>query len=98
MKRQEQYKEGLKKNLGEKCSEDNKYPLTIYDALGDYMVTDINSQKFSKLALLVLKDKDAGTVSIDGIESVDDLGFVEVQPDEESLQKAILTLFYKEYK
>ena len=98
MKRQEQYKEGLKKNLGEKCSEDNKYPLTIYDALGDYMVTDINSQKFSKLALLVLKDKDAGTVSIDGTESVDDLGFVEVQPDEESLQKAILTLFYKEYK
>lgn len=62
------------------------------------MVTDINSQKFSKLALLVLKDKDAGTVSIDGTESVDDLGFVEVQPDEESLQKAILTLFYKEYK
>lgn len=98
MKRQEQYKEGLKKNLSEKCSEDNKYPLTIYDALGDYMVTDISSQKFSKLALLVLKDKDAGTVSIDGTESVDDLGFVEVQPDEESLQKAILTLFYKEYK
>ena len=54
--------------------------------------------RLSKLALLVLKDKDAGTVSIDGTESVDDLGFVEVQPDEESLQKAILTLFYKEYK
>ena len=62
------------------------------------MVTDISSQKFSKLALLVLKDKDAGTVSIEGTESIDESGFVEVAPDEKSVQQAILTLFYKEYK
>ena len=98
MKRQEQYKAGLKQNLSEKCNADNKYPLTIYEKLGDYMVTDISSQKFSKLALLVLKDKNAGTVSIEGTESIDELGFVEVAPDEKSVQQAILTLFYKEYK
>ena len=97
MKRQEVYKAGLKDNLAAKCSEDNTYPLTIYDALGDYMVTDISSQKFSKLALLVLKEKDAGTVSIAGTETVDDLGFVEVEPDADSLQRAIVELFYKEY-
>ena len=97
MKRQEVYKAGLKDNLEAKCSEDNTYPLTIYDALGDYMVTDISSQKFSKLALLVLKEKDAGTVSIAGTETVDDLGFVEVEPDADSLQQAIVELFYKEY-
>ena len=97
MKRQEVYKAGLKDNLAAKCSEDNTYPLTIYDALGDYMVTDISSQKFSKLALLVLKEKDAGTVSIEGTETVDDLGFVEVEPDADSLQRAIVELFYKEY-
>ena len=97
MKRQEVYKAGLKDNLAAKCSEDNTYPLTIYDALGDYMVTDISSQKFSKLALLVLKEKDAGTVSIAGTETVDDLGFVEVEPDADSLQQAIVELFYKEY-
>lgn len=61
------------------------------------MVTDISSQKFSKLALLVLKEKDAGTVSIAGTETVDDLGFVEVEPDADSLQQAIVELFYKEY-
>ena len=97
MKRQEVYKAGLKDNLAAKCSEDNTYPLTIYDALRDYMVTDISSQKFSKLALLVLKEKDAGTVSIAGTETVDDLGFVEVEPDADSLQQAIVELFYKEY-
>ena len=97
MKRQEVYKAGLKDNLAAKCSEDNTYPLTIYDALGDYMVTDISSQKFSKLALLVLKEKDAGTVSIAGTETIDDLGFVEVEPDADSLQRAIVELFYKEY-
>ena len=90
MKRQEVYKAGLKDNLAAKCSEDNTYPLTIYDALGDYMVTDISSQKFSK-------EKDAGTVSIAGTETVDDLGFVEMEPDADSLQQAIVELFYKEY-
>ena len=98
MKRHEAYKAGLMKNLSDKCNADNSYPLTIYEALGDYMVTDINSQKFSKLALLVLKDKDAGSVSIEGTETIDDLGFAEVEADEASRQQAILDLFYKEYK
>lgn len=98
MKRQETYKQGLKEKLTEKCNQDNSYPITIYKALGDYMVTDISEQKFSKLALLVLKDKDEGSVGITGTESISDLGFVEVSPDEDSLQQAILELFYKEYK
>lgn len=97
MKRQEAYKAGLMDNLAAKCNEDNSYPLTIYEALGDYMVTDMSSQKFSKLALLVLKDKNAGTVSIEGTETKDELGYIEVHADEDSLQKAILELFYREY-
>lgn len=98
MRRQEVYKAGLTDKLAAKCDEDNSYPLTIYEALGDYMVTDINSQKFSKLALLVLKDKDAGSVSIEGTETLSDLDFVEFNADGDSVQEAILELFYKEYK
>lgn len=98
MKRQEVYKAGLKEKLTEKCTEDNSYPLTIYEALGDYMVTDISSQKFSKLALLVLKDKDNGAVTIEGSEKTGDLGFVEFYADEDSLQQAIIDLFYKRYE
>lgn len=97
MKRQEQYKKGLMDNLEQKCNEDNSYPLTIYEALGDYMVTDINAQKFSKLALIALKDRDAGSVKIEGTETMDELGFVEVHADEESLKRAIVELFYREY-
>jgi hypothetical protein len=98
MKRQAAYEKGLKENLEVLCNEDNSYPMTIYEALSDYMVTDITSQKFSKLALLVLKDKDAGSLSIDSTETIGELGFVEVYPDEDSLQQVILQLFYKEYE
>jgi anionic cell wall polymer biosynthesis LytR-Cps2A-Psr (LCP) family protein len=98
MKRQAAYEQGLKENLTTLCSQDNTYPLTIYEALTDYMVTNITSQKFSKLALLVLKDKDNGSLRIDGTESVDNLGFVEVNLDEDSLQQVILQLFYKKYE
>lgn len=97
MKRQEQYKQGLMDNLAAKCNEDNSYPFTIYEGLGDYMVTNINEQKFSKLALLVLKDKNTGTVSITGTEDLDELGYAEVIPDQDSLQHAIVELFYREY-
>lgn len=98
MKRQEMYKADLKNKLAAKCSEDNKYPLTIYDSLGDYMVTSLGAQKFSKLALMVLQEKDNGSAHIDGTETTSDLGFVEFHPDEESLQKTIVDLFYREYK
>jgi anionic cell wall polymer biosynthesis LytR-Cps2A-Psr (LCP) family protein len=98
MKRQAAYEKGLKENLMTLCSQDNTYPLTIYEALGDYMVTNITSQKFSKLALLVLKDKDNGSLRIDGTETIDNLGFIEVNLDEDSLQQVILQLFYKKYE
>lgn len=98
MKRHEMYKAGLKECLAAKCSEDSKYPLTIYEALGDYMVTDIDAQKFSKLALLALKNKEVGTVRIEGTETVSDLDYIELEADEASRQAAVLELFYREYK
>lgn len=98
MKRHEAYKKGLEEKLTEKCNADNSYPLTIYEGLEEYMVTDIDKQKFSKLALLVLKEKDAGAVNIEGTETISDMGFAQVEADEASRQKAVLELFYKEYK
>ncbi len=75
MKRQSVYMEGLKKNIKEKCQTDSTYPLDLYNALGDYMVTNISANKFSKLALLVVKEKDEGEVSISGTEGLDELDF-----------------------
>ena len=97
MKRQSVYMEGLKKNIKEKCQTDSTYPLDLYNALGDYMVTNISANKFSKLALLVVKEKDEGEVSISGTEGLDELDFATFEADEESLNAAIAELFYKEY-
>ena len=47
MKRQSVYMEGLKKNIKEKCQTDSTYPLDLYNALGDYMVTNISANKFT---------------------------------------------------
>lgn len=98
MKRQSVYMDGLKTNIKEKCQEDSGYPLELYDSLQDYMVTDISKSKFSKLALLVVKDKDEGELSIAGTEGMDELDFATFEVDEESLGAVVAELFYKEYK
>lgn len=96
MRRQSMYMSDLKKKLRAKCSADNSYPVKIYESLGDYMVTSLTSSKFSKIAMLVLDEKDQGELHIKGTNSVDDLGFIAFEPDEESLNEVIATLFYKE--
>ncbi|MGN0393745.1 MAG: LCP family protein, partial [Coprococcus sp.] len=98
MRRQSAYMADLKVKLKQKCSEDNEYPFTIYDALEDYMVTNISSQKFSKIALLMLNDKDEGELTIEGTSQKNDLDFMEMTADEESVEAAILELFYKKYE
>lgn len=98
MERQSVYMDGLEKNLKAKIQTDGEFPLEIYEALQDYMVTNINSQKFSKLALLVASDKNEGELTIEGIEGIDDTGFATFEADEESLGEVVAELFYKEYE
>lgn len=87
----------LKLKLRHLCTEDKKYPLTIYQALEEYMVTNITDQKFSKIALLMLEDKDEGELVIDGTLKLNELSFMEMEPDERSLTDVKLKLFYREY-
>ena len=60
------------------------------------MVTNVGANKFTKIAYLMAQDKDAGSVTIEGQMRVSDLGYDELVPDEDSVQKAILELFYTE--
>ena len=62
------------------------------------MVTSLTSSKFSKIAMLVLNEKDQGELHIEGTNSIDELGFVAFEPDEYSLNEVIATLFYEENK
>ena len=81
-----------------KCSEDKTFPLDLYHALEDYMTTNISAKKFSRLALLLSDEKEEEKVSIEGTADFDEDGWQTFTPDPDSLQEAILSLFYKEKK
>ncbi len=98
MRRQTVYLDALKPILTEKCRADASFPLTLYEAVEEYMVTNVSRQKFSKLALLMAQEKDAGSLEIEGKSEEGASGFVEFNADKESLEDVIAQLFYKEYR
>ena len=98
MSRQAQYEEAFKPVFQAKCSEDKTFPLDLYHALEDYMTTNISAKKFSRLALLLSDEKEEEKVSIEGTADFDEDGWQTFTPDPNSLQEAILSLFYKEKK
>ena len=98
MSRQAQYEEGFRTAFSAKCSEDKKFPLTMYHALEEYMTTNISAKKFSRLSLLLTDEKEDTKITIEGTYGFDDDDWQTFTPDPDSLQQAILQLFYKEEK
>ena len=98
MARQTQYEDGFKTAFRQKCKEDNTFPLQMYHVLEDYMTTNINAKKFSRLSLLLTDGREVGRLSIDGKYGVDDSDWQTFVPDENSLEQVILTLFYEKQK
>ena len=96
--RQTQYEEAFKPAFRAKCSENTTFPLDVYHAVEDYMTTNISAKKFSRLALLLTDEQAEERVSIDGTYDFDEDGWQTFTPDKDSLQEAILSLFYKEEK
>jgi len=96
IRRQNAYMAKLEPKLKALCASDSSFPMTMYEALEAYMVTDISMQKFSKIALLVAKDKSEGSLQIEGESIEGDMEYIEFWPDETSLQDVIVTLFYKQ--
>ena len=98
MERQAQYEAAFKPAFRAKCNEDQTFPLDVYHALEEYMTTNISAKKFSRLALLLSDETDEEKISIDGTYDFDEDGWQTFTPDKDSLQEAILSLFYKEKK
>ena len=96
MNRQAQYEQGLKEAFTQKCSEDNTFPLDVYHGLEDYMTTTISARTFSRIALLMIDDQPETNVTITGTYGTDENEWQSFTPDPDSLQEAILQLFYKE--
>ena len=96
MQRQSSYEEAFLPAFQAKCNENNKFPLEVYHALEDYMTTNISAKKFCRLAILLSDDTDDEKVSISGTYGVDEEdNWQTFTPDEDSLQEAILELFYE---
>lgn len=98
MSRQNTYEEAFKPAFRSKCQEDSKFPLEVYHALEDYMTTNISAKKFSRLAILMSDEKEDTRLSIDGTYGLDELDWQTFTPDKDSLQEAILQLFYEKEK
>ena len=96
MNRQQQYEEGFKAAFTQKCAEDNTFPLDLYHGMEPYMTTTISAKKFSRLALLMIDEKEESTVQIEGTYGFDEEHWQTFTPDPDSLQSCILQMFYEE--
>ena len=95
MSRQSNYEEAFKPAFRSKCAENSKFPLEVYHAMEDYMTTNISAKKFCRLAILMSDENQDEKVAISGTYGLDEDGWQTFTPDADSLQEAILELFYK---
>lgn len=95
MSRQSTYEEAFKPAFRSKCAENSKFPLEVYHAMEDYMTTNISAKKFCRLAILMSDENQDEKVAISGTYGLDEDDWQTFTPDEDSLQEAILELFYQ---
>lgn len=95
MSRQSTYEEAFKPAFRNKCAENSKFPLEVYHAMEDYMTTNISAKKFCRLAILMSDENQDEKVAISGTYGFDEDEWQTFTPDEDSLQEAILELFYQ---
>lgn len=95
MSRQSNYEEAFKPAFRSKCAENSKFPLEVYHAMEDYMTTNISAKKFCRLAILMSDENQDEKVAISGTYGLDEDGWQTFTPDADSLQEAILKLFYQ---
>lgn len=95
MSRQSTYEEAFKPAFRNKCAENSKFPLEVYHAMEDYMTTNISAKKFCRLAILMSDENQDEKVAISGTYGLDEDGWQTFTLDADSLQEAILELFYQ---
>lgn len=91
MVRQRQFLAALEEKLKQ---QDSQFAAKVYDALHDYMVTDIGSKTASKIGEKLKQYKELELLTIAGENIIEDEHWA-YHLDENSLQKTILQLFYQ---
>lgn len=91
MERQRVYLEAMKPQL---MTLNDEEIVRVYDALSEYLVTDMGSQTFLDTANKLKEYQELPQLVIEGTNVVEE-GHVEYILDKDSLQKVILELFYR---
>ncbi|MGN0493366.1 MAG: LCP family protein [Acutalibacteraceae bacterium] len=94
MKRQQQYIRGLYEKTKETVSQDESFIAEATLRLSDYMVSNCTVNQLETLFGKISSYKFNGISNIEG-ESQKGEEFIEFYPDEESLKKLVVELFYK---
>lgn len=92
MARQRQYLAALQKQL---AGRDEEFVIRAYDAIADYMVTDIGSGTAADIGEYLNRYAEQALLTIDGENTTDAEGSAAYLLDADSLTQTILTLFYE---
>lgn len=97
MARQKQYLNAFISQAGSKLMENPTYALSLYNAVMDYVVTDLSLDRISYLATQALKLRYSGDIlSLQGENVLGDGMHMEFSPDPEALTELLLDVFYEE--
>lgn len=94
MARQEIYLNELKSTYMDKFNKSNKFVETVYKEVEKYMNTDSQLSKSQRIALKLSKYKEVEGPTLEGTSKMGDFGFMEFRVDKNSLNNAIIDLFY----
>lgn len=92
MSRQRQYLAALEEKLSQ---QDDEFTIEAYDAIADYMVTNIGSGTAVDIGEKMRTYKELPLLTIEGKSYTDETGSNAYDLDPDSLQQTILTLFYQ---
>ncbi len=96
MRRHRTYMHGFEEQLKAKLTADQTFVMDLYDALLDYLVTDISTSTLTYVAQQCLSYENGGILTMEGESRVGANNFMEFYPDEHDLRRIVLDLFYEE--
>lgn len=92
MERQRQYLAALEEKMAQ---QDEEFVIRAYDAVSDYMVTDMGSGTVAELGEKMKTYEELPFLTIAGESGTDEEGSATYTLDQDSLQQAIVSLFYE---
>lgn len=99
MERQKQYIDAFLQQAISQTKKNPTLPVTLYNDVSDYMVTNISASEVTHLATLMIQNGVSGgdILTVPGKVTQGDV-YAEFNPDDKELYKLILSVFYKEIK